>query len=56
MKEEIWNELDLYLIRIEIGFFKKFKECARSPRNGNHFSSICLLHTSPAHCTFFNDA
>ena len=39
MKEEIWNELDLYLIKIEIGFFKKFKECARSPRNGNHFSS-----------------
>ena len=39
MKEEIWNELDLYLIRIEIGFFKNFKECARSPRNGNHFSS-----------------
>ena len=26
MKEEIWNELYLYLIRIEI---KNFKECAR---------------------------
>ena len=25
--------------RIEIGFFKNFKECARSPCNGNHFSS-----------------
>ena len=43
MKEEIWNELDLYLIRIEIGFFKNFKECARSPRNGNHFSSVIGL-------------
>ena len=40
MKEEIWNELYLYLIRIEIGVFKNFKECARSPCNGNHFSSI----------------
>ena len=39
MKEEIWNELYLYLIRIEIGVFKNFKECARSPCNGNHFSS-----------------
>ena len=38
MKEEIWNELYLYL-RIEIGVFKNFKECARSPCNGNHFSS-----------------
>ena len=28
-----------YLICIEIGFFKNFKECARSPCNGNHFSS-----------------
>ena len=25
--------------RIEIGVFKNFKECARSPCNGNHFSS-----------------
>ena len=41
MKEEIWNVLFLYLIRIEIGVFKNFKECARSPCNGNHFSSIC---------------
>ena len=40
MKEEIWNELYLYLIRIEIGVFKNFKECARSPCNGNHFSSL----------------
>ena len=40
MKEEIWNELYLYLIRIEIGVFKNFKECARSPCNGNHFSSF----------------
>ena len=39
MKEEIWNELYLYL-RIEIGVFKNFKECACSPCNGNHFSSI----------------
>ena len=39
MKEEIWNDLYLYLIRIEIGVFKNFKECARSPCNGNHFSS-----------------
>ena len=36
MKEEIWNEL----IRIEIGVLKNFKECARSPCNGNHFSSL----------------
>ena len=40
MKEEIWNELYLYLSRIEIGVLKNFKECARSPCNGNHFSSI----------------
>ena len=40
MKEEIWNKLYLYLIRIEIGVFKIFKECARSPCNGNNFSSI----------------
>ena len=35
-----------------------FKLYALSPLNGNHFSSkyIYLLHTSPAHCTFFNDA
>ena len=39
MKEEIWNELYLYLIWIEIGVFKNFKECARSPCNENHFSS-----------------
>ena len=39
MKEEIWNELYLYLIRIEIRVFKNFNECARSPCNGNHFSS-----------------
>ena len=39
MKEEIWNKLYLYLITIEIGVFKNFKECARSPCNGNHFSS-----------------
>ena len=31
---------DLDLIWIEIGVFKNFKECARSPCNGNHFSSI----------------
>ena len=30
---------DLDLIWIEIGVFKNFKECARSPCNGNHFSS-----------------
>ena len=47
MKEEIWNELYLYLIRIEIGVFKNFKECVRSPCNGNHFSSkyiYSILH------------
>ena len=37
----------LYLICIEIGFFKNFKECARSPCNGNHFSSIYIyVHVS----------
>ena len=46
MKEEIWNELYLYL-RIEIGVFKNFKECARSPCNGNHFSSILELIFEP---------
>ena len=30
---------DLDSIWIEIGVFKNFKECARSPCNGNHFSS-----------------
>ena len=43
MKEEIWNELYLYSIRIEIGVFKNFKECACSPCNGNHFSSNLLM-------------
>ena len=33
---------DLDLLWIEIGVFKNFKECARSPCNGNHFSSSCL--------------
>ena len=28
------------LIRIEIGVFKNSKECARSPCNGSHFSSL----------------
>ena len=28
---------DLDLIWIEIGVFKNFKECTRSPCNGNHF-------------------
>ena len=31
---------DLDLTWIEIGVFKNFKECARSPCNGNHFSSL----------------
>ena len=31
------------LIWIEIGVFKNFKECARSPCNGNHFSSIIVF-------------
>ena len=45
MKEEIWNELYLYyLIRIEIGVLKNFKECARSPCNGNHFSSYVGMY------------
>ena len=34
---------DLDLIWIEIGVFKNFKECARSPCNGNHFSSIVII-------------
>ena len=34
---------DLDLIWIEIGVFKNFKECARSPCNGNHFSSVIGL-------------
>ena len=29
--------------RIEIGVFKNFKECACSPCNGNHFSSIYIV-------------
>ena len=29
--------------RIEIGVFKNFKECARSPCNGNHFSSVMYM-------------
>ena len=33
---------DLDLIWIEIGVFKNFKECARSPCNGNHFSCIFI--------------
>ena len=45
MKEEIWNELYLYL-RIEIGVFKNFKECARLPCNGNHFSSIYIVRAN----------
>ena len=48
MKEEIWNEL--YLIRIEIGVFKNFKECARSPCNGNHFSSTYIICTCVCVC------
>ena len=38
-----WNGLDLNLIWIEIGVFKNFKECARSPCNGNHFSSFTRI-------------
>ena len=37
--EWIGYGFDLDLIWIEIGVFKKFKECARSPCNGNYFSS-----------------
>ena len=37
---------DLDLIWIEIGVFKNFKECARSPCNGNHFSSNSSLKES----------
>ena len=36
-------EFDLDLIWIEIGVLKNFKECARSPCNGNHFSSYSPL-------------
>ena len=28
--------------KIEIGVFKNFKECVRSPCNENHFSSVNL--------------
>ena len=37
--EWIGYGFDLNLIWIEIGVFKNLKECARSPCNGNHFSS-----------------
>ena len=40
-----WNGLDLDLIWIEIGVFKNFKECARSPCDGNHFSSLHKIFT-----------
>ena len=45
MKKMEWigYGFDLDLIWVEIGVFKKFKECARSPCNGNHFSSLVLL-------------
>ena len=33
------QKMECNLIWIEIGFFKNFKECARSPCNGNRFSS-----------------
>ena len=54
-----WNGLDLDLIWIEIGVFKNFKECARSPYNGNHFSSgymfgsasLQFLRKRGFHCT-----
>ena len=39
-KKWIGFVFDLYLIWIDIGVFKNFKECARSPCNGNHFSSF----------------
>ena len=42
--EWIGYGFDLDLIWIEIGVFKNFKECARSPCNGNHFSSIYIYH------------
>ena len=38
--EWIGFRFDLDLIWIEIAVFKNFKECARSPCNGNHFSSM----------------
>ena len=38
-KKWIGFGFDLDLIGIEIGVLKNFKECARSPCNGNHFSS-----------------
>ena len=41
---------DLDLIWIEIGVFKNFKECARSPCNGNHF----LGKRSEPHTGVFN--
>ena len=41
--EWIGFAFDLDLIWIEIGVFKNVKECARSPCNGNHFSSIATV-------------
>ena len=38
------NGMDLDSIWIEIGVLKNFKECARSPCNGNHFSRIHTWH------------
>ena len=35
---------DLDLTWIEIGVFKNVKECARSPCNGNHFSSYVGMY------------
>ena len=44
--EWIGRGFDLDLIWIEIGVFHYFKECARSPCNGNHFSSITFCFTT----------
>ena len=51
MKEEVWNELYLYLIRMEIGVFKNFKECARWPCNGNHYVGLAPA-VSPTNTNF----
>ena len=40
---------DLDLIWIEIAVLKNFKECARSPCNGNHFSSNIYREISIEH-------
>ena len=46
---------DLDLILIEIGVFKNFKECYRSPCNGNHFSSINTIISGHIEGTLYQE-